>query len=98
MSLLESRWFNNLPTNTIKEGVLKTYNYLSQHHNITLSISGGADSDDMLDILQNIITFMPEKWKQDSNISYVFFDTGIEMQATKTHIKYLKDKYNIDFI
>lgn len=95
---MESEWFNKLPTNTIKEGVLKTYNYLSKYHRISLSISGGADSDDMLDIVQHIIPFISEEWKQNSNIYYVFFDTGIEMKATKSHLEYLKDKYNIDFI
>lgn len=29
-------------------------------------------------------------------VEYVFFDTDIEYQATKEHLTYLEDKYNID--
>lgn len=52
------------------------------------SVSGGADSDVMLDIL--------EKVKGPENeIHYVWFDTGLELDATKEHIDYLEDKYKI---
>ena len=51
------------------------------------TISGGSDSDIILDLLT----------KCDNNkiVQYFYFDTGLEYQATKEHIKYLQDKYNI---
>lgn len=52
-----------------------------------ISISGGADSDIMLDIIS--------KFGTDKNIKYVFFDTGLEYVATKEHLQYLEEKYGI---
>ena len=39
-------------------------------------------------------------WKcdKDNKIDYVWFDTGLEYQATKEHLKYLENKYNIKII
>lgn len=53
---------------------------------IMCSISGGADSDIMLDLITKI--------KPD--VKYVFFDTGLEYQATKDHLRYLEEKYGIE--
>lgn len=60
----------------------------NKYRKIVCSISGGSDSDVMLDIC----------WKcdKDNKIEYVWFDTGLEYQATKEHLKYLEDKYNIE--
>lgn len=55
--------------------------------NIVCSISGGADSDIMLDIISKLDT--------DKKVKYVFFDTGIEYEATKKHLVYLEEKYGI---
>lgn len=50
---------------------------------------GGADSDIMLDLL--------EKCKPDGKkINYVWFDTGLEYQATKDHIKWLEEEYGVE--
>ena len=37
-------------------------------------------------------------WRCDKNnkVTYVWFDTGLEYQATKDHLKYLEEKYNIE--
>jgi 3'-phosphoadenosine 5'-phosphosulfate sulfotransferase (PAPS reductase)/FAD synthetase len=32
----------------------------------------------------------------EQKIKYVFFDTGLEYEATKEHLKYLEEKYNIN--
>lgn len=58
-----------------------------KYQNILCSISGGSDSDIMLDIV----------WRCDKNnkVTYVWFDTGIEYQKTKEHLLYLEEKYNI---
>ncbi|HAH17475.1 MAG TPA: phosphoadenosine phosphosulfate reductase [Eubacterium sp.] len=66
---------------TIADAKYKRYN------NILCSISGGSDSDVMLDLC--------EKIDIKNKITYVFFDTGLEFEATKKHLKYLEKKYNI---
>lgn len=54
---------------------------------IMYSISGGWDSDIMLDL----------SWRVYGNAGhYVFFDTGLEYQATKDHLKHLEKKYGIE--
>lgn len=59
-----------------------------KYNKILCSISGGSDSDIMLDICT--------KCDKDNKIDYVWFDTGLEYQATKEHLKYLEEKYNIE--
>lgn len=49
--------------------------------------AGGGDSDIMLDILSKVDT--------EHKVIYVWFDTGIEYQATKNHLNYLEEKYGI---
>lgn len=58
-----------------------------KYETILCSISGGSDSDEMLDIV----------WKcdKDDKVVYIWFDTGLEYQATKEHLKYLEEKYDI---
>lgn len=58
-----------------------------RYRKIVCSISGGSDSDIMLDIV----------WKcdKDNKVDYVWFDTGLEYQATKEHLRYLENKYQI---
>lgn len=79
----------NIPKNqTIFDAMIKCEVILDKHNKIMVSISGGSDSDVMLDMI--------ERCKAPHNeIDYVFFDTGIEFQATKDHIKFLEEKYNI---
>jgi 3'-phosphoadenosine 5'-phosphosulfate sulfotransferase (PAPS reductase)/FAD synthetase len=57
------------------------------YKNIVCSISGGSDSDMMLDILTKIDV--------NKKIRYVFFNTGFEYKATLEHLDYLESKYNI---
>lgn len=51
------------------------------------SISGGSDSDIMLDIVHRLDT--------EKKVHYVWFDTGLEYQATKNHLEYLEKRYDI---
>lgn len=69
--------------------IVKSYYRInnSDYNKIMCSISGGADSDVMLDICH--------KCDNENKIDYVWFDTGLEYQATKDHLKYLEEKYNI---
>ncbi len=75
-------------TETIANAFEKTKKYLGSHHSIVCPVSGGADSDIMLDMIWRLDT--------EKKVEYVFVDTGLEMQATKDHIEYLKDKYEIE--
>ena len=54
---------------------------------VACSVSGGADSDILIDLCERTVPHF---------VNYVFFDTGIEYQATKDHLKYLEEKYGIE--
>lgn len=54
---------------------------------ILCSISGGSDSDIMLDLITRV--------DLEKKVKYVWFDTGLEYQATKDHLEYLERKYNV---
>ena len=56
------------------------------YKNIACSVSGGADSDILVDICEKV---------KPHSVRYVWFDTGIEYQATKEHLKYLENRYGI---
>lgn len=75
---------------TIGDNLVRAWSKInsSKYKNILCSISGGPDSDVMLDIV----------WRcdKDNKVTYVWFDTGLEYQATKDHLKYLEEKYNIE--
>ncbi len=60
---------------------------IDAHQNIMCSVSGGADSDVMLDMI--IRCGGKEK------TSFIFFDTGLEYRATREHLSFLEKKYGI---
>ena len=43
------------PTFTVFDGLVKAKSVLSAHENILVSVSGGADSDCMIDIVENLV-------------------------------------------
>ena len=77
---------------TICDNIIRAWSIINRdtYKKILCSVSGGADSDVMLDIA----------WKcdKDNKVDYVWFDTGLEYQATKDHLEYLEQKYNIQII
>lgn len=78
----------NVPCNeTIGNNLVKAYSIVCGrgYEKILCSVSGGSDSDVMIDILT----------KMRDDIDYVWFDTGMEYKATKEHLDYLEDKYKI---
>lgn len=84
------KFLETAPDNqTIRDNLIKADSIINnnKYKKIICSISGGADSDLVLDICSKI--------DKDKKIDYVWFDTGLEYQATKDHLKYLEDKYNI---
>lgn len=65
--------------------------HLKAHPNAVCSYSGGADSDIMLDVIERaraLFNLPP--------ITYAFFNTGLEMKATKDHVKDMAAKYGIE--
>ncbi|MCM1165649.1 MAG: phosphoadenosine phosphosulfate reductase family protein [Ruminococcus sp.] len=79
--------WKDAPTENIAVAFCKTNRYMIIPQNIVCSISGGADSDIMLDMVHKI--------DRQKKVHYVFYDTGLEMKATKEHIRYLENKYGI---
>ena len=84
---------SNCPKNqTIGDNLVRAWSIINKnkYKKIMCSISGGSDSDVMLDIV----------WRcdKDNKVDYVWFDTGLEYQATKDHLKYLEKKYGIEII
>ena len=65
--------------------------HLKQHPNAICSYSGGADSDILIDVIERArgIFGLPP-------VKYVFFNTGLEMQATKAHVKVTAEKYGVE--
>lgn len=64
---------------------------LREHPNAICSYSGGADSDIMIDLLERT-----REAFELPPIKYVFFNTGLEMKATKDHVKATAAKYGVD--
>lgn len=91
--------FNDLvelsPTANIQEAFIKHYTKFrefdgsaGQYQRIMVSISGGSDSDILIDMIERI-------GYQPGIVRYVFFNTGIEFRATKDHIKWLEQRYDV---
>lgn len=62
---------------------------LSIHKKIVVGISGGSDSDIILDLIERVRT-------DENDINYVFVNTGVEFRATHKHIEYLQNRYNVE--
>ena len=90
-----NQYFLKAPNSLIQDQLVRSCNIIRRYLTeaqanescITCSISGGSDSDIILDICWHIY--------KGELIKYVFFDTGIEMQATKDHLNFLENKYQI---
>lgn len=64
---------------------------LTQHPNAICSYSGGSDSDIMIDLIERT-----RKLFGLPPVKYVFFNTGLEMKATKDHVKATAEKYSVE--
>ena len=56
------------------------------------SYSGGSDSDIMIDLIERTRKMLPHLPK----VKYVFFNTGLEMKATKDHVKEISERYGVE--
>ena len=64
---------------------------LREYPKAICSYSGGSDSDILIDLIErtrDAFNLQPVK--------YVFFNTGLEMQATKDHVKSIAEKYGVE--
>lgn len=91
--MTEQEYIKQAPTATIFDGLIKAKSVLNSHNNIMVSVSGGADSDNMIDIVEHL---RPRDDKH--RVTYVWFDTGVEMDSTKRHLVYLENKYGITIL
>lgn len=64
---------------------------LIEHPKACLSYSGGSDSDILIDVVERVRKSygLPE-------IKYLFFNTGLEMRATKEHVQATREKYGVE--
>ena len=77
-----------IPENQHIQGAFfKAIGYLDGSKKYAVAVSGGSDSDIVVD-------FIHQCGVQD-NISYLFYDTGLEYEATKEHLDYLEKRYGI---
>lgn len=65
---------------------------LRQHPNSICSYSGGADSDILIDLIETARKIAPSL----PRVKYVFFNTGLEMKATREHVKAQAEKYGVE--
>lgn len=75
-------------TAIIADAMIITASKIRNHKKVLVSVSGGSDSDIMLDMCTRL--------DPDKKCTYVFMNTGIEYEATKRHIEHLKKKYDIE--
>lgn len=72
----------------IQDALARCYEIIQEHQKIMCSVSGGADSDVMVDMMVRC----GGKNKTD----FVFFDTGLEYMATFQQLDGLEEKYKIN--
>lgn len=65
---------------------------LREHPKAICSYSGGADSDILIHMIEQARQILPSL----SPVKYVFFNTGLEMQATKDHVKEMAERYGVE--
>ena len=72
---------------TIFDAFVKARSVLQQHPLPVASVSGGSDCDIMVDMLHRL--------DSTHKIRYVWFDTGLEYEASKEHLDWMEGRYNI---
>lgn len=65
--------------------------HLKEHPHAICSYSGGADSDIMIDLIERT-----RRAFDLPPVDYAFFNTGLEMKATKDHVKNTAQKYGVE--
>ena len=73
---------------TIYTSFCKAQRILMRSYEPVCSISGGSDSDIVIDLIH--------KTDEEGKVTYFWIDTGLEYTATKEHLDYLEQKYGIE--
>ena len=78
------------------EGIIITR--LTQHPNAICSYSGGSDSDILIDLIERTRKMFNAACGREAlkPVKYVFFNTGLEMKATKDHVRATAEKYGVE--
>lgn len=71
----------------IIDAYVKAKSVLEDHERVFVSVSGGKDSDIMLDLMWRLA---------GDRVTYVWFDTGLEWDATLRHLAALENRYSIE--
>ena len=79
----------------IQSAFLKAWGYIHGYQDgstlyprIMVATSGGWDSDIVVDLIERI-------GHPQSEVRYVFYETGMEFEATRRHLAYLEKRYSI---
>ena len=64
---------------------------LKEHPNAMCSYSGGSDSDIMMHMIETVRTMF-----KLPPVKYYFFETGLEMDATRRHVKENAELYGVE--
>lgn len=72
---------------TIVDSFSKAIHRINQNGTVLCSISGGSDSDIVLDLIHSV--------DDSEKVIYYWIDTGLEYTATKEQLKFLENKYGI---
>ena len=85
-------WMCQDCSNVVTDSIEKADEIINnpKYKTILVSISGGSDSDDVLDLCT--------KLDVSHKCKYIWFDTGLEYRATKEHLEFLESKYHIEII
>jgi len=78
------------PSYNIHKTLMVMRNKLELYRRVAVSYSGGSDSDIMLDLIELV------KPENCGVIKYVFFDTGLEWDATLRHITRTEQYYGVE--
>lgn len=73
---------------TIQDALGKCHQQVRNHDRLVVAVSGGWDSDDMTDLVI--------RCGGKDKATFVFFNTGLEYEATKKQLKHLEEKYGIE--
>lgn len=87
MNKIIAKEIDGAPSVPILDMFAKIYSTLAQHETVLVFISGGSDSDIMLDAFRRIDT--------EKKARYIYCGTGMEYEATKRHLKELEQRYGI---
>ena len=72
---------------TIQDALGKCLQQVRNHEKILVSVSGGADSDIMMDLFI--------RCGGRDKVTFVFHNTGLEYEATKRQLRFLEEKYGV---